>query len=675
MRHGEALSNIKNIVNSNPQKSDLYPLTLKGRVEVQKTAAKLKKEKIDLIFSSDFVRAKETAEILAKDFGIKKIIFDKRIREINTGIFDSRPSREYHAYFSSYADKFSKRPAGGENLKDLAARLYDFLNYLEKNYSGKKILIVSHEYPIWMMETIMSGRDELGAIKEKERRDDDFIAAGEAREVPYLIVPRDDFGFGDLHRPYVDKIILKCSKCGGKMKRVEEVIDVWFDSGAMPFAQSHWPFEKKIDFPADYIAEGVDQTRGWFYTLLAVAALLGRRAPYKNVISLGHVLDKNGQKMSKSKGNVVDPWQMIQKYGADVVRWYFYTINPPGEPKKFDEADLSKTSRQFISLLYNSFVFLNTYDIYVRGHKSSKLKISNAKVSRANILDRWIITRLNETILLTTDNLEKYDIGGAAKALENFVGDLSRWYIRRSRRRFQKPASEKDYRAATGVLTHVLKEISKLLSPFTPFFAEALYQSIKRRGEDKSFADSVHWASWPKTKKSLIDKKLLSEMAEIRRLASLVLAKRAAAGIKVRQPLALLRIRPTKVGIQKNSQLINLLKEETNVKNIVFDPELQEEIWLDTTLTHELKEEGWLREFIRIVQDLRQDARFSPQEKLILLVEAPEELVFILRKNEKLVKSEVNVKAVEYSRSEKFTAELATKLDQWPIWVGLRKPL
>ncbi|MEK9194270.1 MAG: class I tRNA ligase family protein, partial [Patescibacteria group bacterium] len=456
---------------------------------------------------------------------------------------------------------------------------------------------------------------------------------------------------------------------------------------AMPFAQAHYPFAKKIPkshilyskfspfvFPADYISEAVDQTRGWFYTLLAVAVLLGKGAPYKNVISLGHVLDKNGQKMSKSKGNVVDPWAIIQKYGVDVVRWYFYTVNPPGEPKKFDENDIGKISRQIIPLLYNSFVFLNTYDF--RTHKIPKSYILNSKSSFTNILDQWVAARLNETILGATKKLNKYDISNAAKTIEDFVGDLSRWYIRRSRRRFQRPENDADYNNALGTLRFVLLETSKLIAPFVPFFSEALFKSLRgsMRIVTQINADSsVHLSDWPKANKKLIDKKLLEEMTEVRQIASLVLAKRAELGIRVRQPLASLKIRNSKSEIRKNKELLNILKDEVNVKNIVFDPKLKEEFELDSKITHKLREEGWFREFVRMVQGLRQDAKLEPKDAIVLLVQTPEELNFVLKKNETILKKEINAKNIEYGRSDKFTVELETKLDNWPIWVGLRK--
>ena len=669
VRHGQAETNLKNRISCWPEKTKMH-LTLKGRVEVEKLTKKLSREKVGVIFSSDITRTRETAQILKKGFPKAKLVYDKRLREINAGKFNGGPDRNYHAYFTSDAEKFTKQPPGGETLTELRARLCDFIRDVEKRYRGGTMIIVSHEYPIWMLTASMQGWSDEEALQEQQLRGD-FIRTGEAQTALFKKVPRDETGKMDLHRPYIDAIAFACKKCGAKMKRVPEVVDVWFDSGAMPFAQVHWPFSKeKLAFPADYIAEGVDQTRGWFYTLLAVAVLLGRGAPYKNVISHGLVLDKNGQKMSKSKGNIADPWAMIEKYGTDVLRWYFFTINPPGEPKKFDEIDLQKTLRQFILLLYNSFVFFNTYA--KRG-----MSIPSRMPRAAHILDKWILARLGETVSESTKYLERYEVGDAARKIEEFVGDLSRWYIRRSRRRFQptrrsfnggeKPENQKDYLAASQTLGFVLCEVSKLIAPFTPFFAEGMYKSLITNAQV-----SVHLERWPKASTSSVDQKLLRAMEEVRRYASVAFAKRAEARIKVRQPLKEIKIRDAVLGRQK--ELIQILKDEVNVKEVKVDEKMENEVWLDTTLTHELEEEGLLREFIRMVQGLRQDAKLEPKDKIVLSAELPKEFLYVAEKNEAFIKKEVNAKAIEYHRTEKFDIELETKVDGSPIWLALRKP-
>jgi isoleucyl-tRNA synthetase len=301
---------------------------------------------------------------------------------------------------------------------------------------------------------------------------------------------------------------------------------------------------------------------------------------------------------------------------------------------------------------------LNTYDAGVR-----KIPKFTVKAANSNVLDKWVVARLHQTIDLATKDLNRYGVSGAAREIESFAGDLSRWYIRRSRRRFQKPESQKDYEAALGTLNYVLLETSKLIAPFTPFFAEALYRSL-------GAGESVHLEDWPKTNKKLIDKKLLGEMETVRLVASLALAKRAELGIKVRQPLQELKVRSHEL---RNKKLLEVLRDEVNVRKITFDSKVKDEIELDTEITHELKEEGWFRELVRLTQGLRQDAGLEPKDAIIFVTELPKELRFVLQKNEKLFKKEVNAKAIEYRRSDKFEAELETKLGQWPVWVALRR--
>ncbi|KKW47578.1 MAG: Isoleucine-tRNA ligase [Parcubacteria group bacterium GW2011_GWA1_59_11] len=667
MRHAYPENRTFGIVDSGSGK---YHLTPKGRQDAERSARRLAKElgrvrkKLDLVVSSPVLRTKETAEIAGKALGVK-VVFDKRLAEINLGNLSGKPKEEYFKVLPTYEERMERGPLGGESIREVRARAWEALKALEVKYRGKNILFVSHEYPIWMLKHLAEGWDERRSIKEKEARGEEFLNVGEYEKLEYLVLPRNESGDADLHRPWSDKIELACGKCKGKMKRVKEVADVWFDSGSMPFAQSHYPFEneklidKKQFFPADYIAEAVDQTRGWFYTLLAVATLLGREAPYKNVISLGHINDKFGQKMSKSKGNVIDPWAMAEKHGMDAIRWYLFTATPPGEPKNFDENDVVKFYRQFHALVYNSYVFFRTY-----ADQAAKLP-----AKPKNVLDRWILSRLAETEKEMSARLDRYEIREAGLALQSLADDLSRWHIRRSRRRFQRPESAKDLREASGVLREILTAIARLAAPFTPFFAEALWGSIMRSGKPEAL--SVHLANWPKAAKA--DKKFLQAMAEVREVASMGLAKRAEAGIKVRQPLASLKIKNTKMSVRGKKDLLAIAAEEVNVKKIIFDPKLKTDFELDMLITAELREEGILRELVRSVQELRQKAGCEPKDKVVLMLEFPEELLAIIRRNEKKLLSEVNAKSAEYAKSGKFTAELETKFEGLPAWFGLRK--
>lgn len=425
----------------------------------------------------------------------------------------------------------------------------------------------------------------------------------------------------DLHRPYIDEVKLKCD-CGGEMKRIPEVMDCWFDSGAMPLAQYHYPFEnkdlvdKKEQYPADFIAEGIDQTRGWFYTLLAISTLLDKGICYKNVISHGLVLDKEGKKMSKSLGNVVNIWDIIDKYGSDVIRWFFYTINQPGEPKRFDEKELKESGRVFITLLN----VVNFYKMFVE-KEVEDLKESDL----SNVLDKWINSKLNNLIKETTEKLDKYDIVTIARKIEEFINDLSVWYVRRSRERF-KDGDEKVIKS----LRRIIFNLIRLMAPFTPFIAEYIYQEMNGKKE------SVHLEDWPDTKGKFIDKDLEKRMEKTREIVSLSLQKRIEEKIKVRQPL-------NKLSIPKydlEDELLDLIKEEINVKEIVLDSKFKQGVVLDTKITPELKEKGMLREFIRQIQAERKKQGLTPKDKIEVYF-GDKEIKKILEKNKDQVKKQV----------------------------------
>ncbi|MCL4399835.1 class I tRNA ligase family protein, partial [Patescibacteria group bacterium] len=676
MRHGEAENNVLDLIDSG---SGNFHLTSKGKREVELSISKLKKElalkhqKIDFIISSDILRTKETGKIDEKIISGSNFEIDKRLEEIHLGPgLSGCHDEKYHKFFPTYESKFEKRPDKGESLRDLRTRLWNFMRDLENKYQDKNILIVTHEYPIWMLFEISEGWSEKRAVLEKEKRGKDFVSFAEIKKLDFKSVPRNDSGEIDIHRPFVDEINFKCPKCNNSvMKRIKEVADVWYDSGAMPFGEEHFPFEegvrsiknikpgKLIPFPADYIAEGMDQTRGWFYTLLAISTALGYEAPYKNVITFGLINDKFGQKMSKSKGNIVEPFSVINKYGVDAVRWYFMSGTPFGEPKNFDENEIAKKLRQIHLIVYNSFIFWKTYAL----RDAKILKRKGFKSS--NILDKWIVSRLNSLIDETTKMLDKYEIREASLEIESFLDDFSRWYIRRSRRRFQKPEDKKDYESASTVMYSVLLTLSKIMAPFTPFFSEALYSSLN------ASKISVHLEDWPKADKKLIDKKLSQSMIFVRDLASKVLSERAEIGIKVRQPLSLLSIKGSKSDLAP--ALVEILKEEVNVKKISFDSELSKDFVLDATITPELKEEGMVRELIRMIQDLRQDGGFTPKDRVVVMLEASQDLNSVVLKNKSILQKEVNAKDVVLKKSDKFDVEFETKFESSPIWLGLKK--
>jgi len=669
MRHGEAESNVFNIIDSG-QRKNLH-LTARGRKQALASITKFKRElakkkiKLDMIIASDVTRTHETEEIDMSVFDHEKVLLDKRLEEIHLGpTLTGNHDEKYLKDFPTYESRFEKRPEGGESVRNVRARVWNFLQEYEKKYEGKNILIVTHEYPAWMLFTVGDGWSEKRAIAEKEKLGPDFIGFAEIRKLSVKAVSRNESGEIDLHKPYLDRLIVLCEKCGREMHRVPEVADVWYDSGAMPFAQVHWPFESQKSkavgqkppsaYPADYIAEAVDQTRGWFYTLLAVATLLGYKAPYKNVICLGHINDKYGQKMSKSKGNVIDPWATMAAYGVDAVRWYLYAATPPGEPKNFDEAELGKVLRKVHLIVYNSFVFWKTYaekELYLKPQRS-----------HLKVLDRWILARRNELVLTATRHLEKYEIREAALEIESFIDDLSRWYIRRSRHRLRRPENKKDYEAASVTLGSALFTLIKMMAPFTPFFSETLYGAL---GGTK---ESVHLDRWPKADKKAIDKKLIAGMKVVRDLSALGLAKRAEAGIKVRQPLASMTI-----GIKLTKEIEQILADEVNVKKIIVDKELKDGVSLDTVITPELRRGGVRRDITRMVQELRQKAGLEPKDRIALFCVLPEETANALRTEEKTFMADIGAKTISYAHSEKFDAEESGEWEGQKIWIGIRK--
>jgi isoleucyl-tRNA synthetase len=654
-RHGHSLRNAKDIVASWPEKFH-SPLTEKGKKDVERTAKGLKK--VDLIFSSDLLRTKQTSQIISRVTGAK-IIFDERLRELDMGDLNGKPVKEAGKFWDKeqklsrmdyYLRRFEVKAPGGEDWLDAKKRIYGFLKEINEKYQNKTIVIVSHELPLTMLESSIKGFSLRETINYREKSK---IKTGECRKLDFRILPYDERQEVDLHRPYIDEVKFYCPVCEtGLMTRSPEVIDCWFDSGSMPFAQHHYPFEGKIQLPADYISEAIDQTRGWFYTLLAISTLLGKGPCYKNVISLGHVLDEKEEKMSKSKGNIVDPWYIVEKYGADAARWYFYTVNQPGEPKLFSEKDVDLTLKKFILTFWNSFQFFQTY----KEDAPARKKNAKARFKAGNLLDEWIVSRLNETVEEATGRLDGYDVTGAGRTIESFIiNDLSLWYIRRSRRRFAE---------AAPTLQLVLSTLSRLTAPFVPFLSEEIYRETKNSGGKTK--NSVHLEDWPKTDKKLINKKLNREMEKVREMVALSLAERAKAGIKVRQPLRELEI-PQKI----NKKLLDLIKEEVNVKRVVFGQSLK----LDTEITPELREEGQLREIIRHIQEMRKRAGLMPKDVISVNYWTEGRLNEILSGNKEFILREAKVKNLNSLKKgeKKFTLEKDFVFDGQNLWLAIKK--
>ena len=384
----------------------------------------------------------------------------------------------------------------------------------------------------------------------------------------------------ELHKPYLDPITFKCPKCGGTMKRTPEVMDCWFDSGSMPFAQWHYPFENKEifenQFPADFISEAVDQTRGWFYTLLAVSTLIFDRAPFKNCIVLGHVNDKNGIKMSKHKGNVVDPWSVLDKQGADAVRWYFYSSSAPWLPSRFSAENVSEAQRKFMGTLWNTYSFFVLY-AEIDKYDPRKYDLKKCKLSQ---IDRWALSNLNTLVATVDEYLDKYKITESARAIEEFTDNLSNWYVRRSRERFWGSDMTDDKAAAYTTLYHILVTMSKLLAPFVPFMAENIYQNLVRTFYTDA-PESVHLCTFPEADKSAIDKALESDMDVVLHAVALGRACRNKVNIKNRQPLSKLYVLTDKK--LNDESVIAYIADEINVKEVALESDSSKFI------TYELK--------------------------------------------------------------------------------------
>ncbi len=496
----------------------------------------------------------------------------------------------------------------------------------------------------------------------------EVVGSGEELEKRAGCLPKDEKGEVNFHRPYVDELVFECRACKGSMRRIPEVADVWFDSGAMPFASHAVVGTRELPvtsyqllYPADYICEAVDQTRGWFYTLHAVGTLLGRGAAYRNVISLGHVLDKNGQKMSKSKGNVVNPREMIEKYGADTLRWYFFTVNAPGDAKRFDEKGLSGRLRGFIQTFWNCFALFDAYIKKIPGG-------SSAPPRAKHVLDRWIMTKLHALILETTKHFEAYDVTAASRAIEVFtINDFSQWYLRRSRRRFQHPQDAKEKETAGVITAYVLKTLAILAAPCVPMLAELIWQELRKKGAARGV--SVHLESWPVSKFqfSVSRRDLIKDMDAARKIVAEGLRLRAEAGIKVRQPLQKFQISNLK--FQKRAELLNLIKEEVNVKNVGFG----EEIKLDTVLTVALKEEGLVREAIRAIQEMRKELGLKPAHKIFCRIAGARRVEEIISRRRDTLLRGANVKRLIFGGKKILGATREVTFEKEKLEIGIRR--
>ena len=551
----------------------------------------------------------------------------------------------------------------------------------------------------------------------------------------------------ELHRPYIDEITLKCPECGGTMHRVPEVIDCWFDSGAMPFAQHHYPFENKElfekQFPADFISEAVDQTRGWFYSLLAESTILFNQAPYKNVIVLGHVQDENGQKMSKSKGNAVDPFDALEKYGADAIRWYFYINSAPWLPNRFHGKAVQEGQRKFMGTLWNTYAFFVLY-ANIDNFDPTKYTLDYDNLP---VMDKWLLSKLNSVVKTVDDCLANYKIPESARALQEFVDEMSNWYVRRSRERFWAKGMEQDKINAYMTLYTALVTISKAAAPMIPFMTEEIYQNLVR-SVDKDAIESIHLCDFPKVEEAWINKELEDDMEELLKIVVLGRAARNTANIKNRQPIGTMYIKADK---EMGQFYTDIIADELNVKEVKFandvesfisysfkpqlrtvgpkygkllngirtalaeingteamnelrstglltldingnKVELSEEdllietaqtegyvteadgdisVVLDTNLTPELIEEGFVREIISKVQTMRKEAGFEVMDKIHIYAKDNDKILELMKNHKEEIMSEVLAEDMTLGTTDGYVKEW--NINKEPVVLGVAK--
>ena len=517
-----------------------------------------------------------------------------------------------------------------------------FLNILEDapDWNISRNRYWATPLPFWKCEC--GHKECIGSVKELKENAINFNEIYRSDEITAM----------DLHKDKVDKIKLKCKKCGKEMQRIPEVIDCWVESSSMPFAELHYPFENKEQFqkrlPAQYIAEYIAQTRTWFYYMHVLSVLLFGKISFENVVSTGTVLNEKGEKLSKSKMNYPDPWNVINQYGADALR--FYLMSSPvmqSEDLFFNERDVRESYNKVINSLCNVAEFYSMY-----ADKSAD------DIKPANILDKWIQSRLNNFIGDITASMDKYDTVKSCRLIKDFIEELSLWYVRRSRSRYKE--ENKDKKEASAALRIVLLDFSKAIAPILPFTAEFVFRKIDEK-------DSVHLQDWPKPDKKLIDKSLEEKMDEARKIVSLILAERVIKEFNVRQPLASVKIKNEKSKINGEKELLDLIEDEVNVKKIIFDKSITNEVELDTNITEELREEGIIREIIRQVQDARKEMKLVPQDKVSAVeINVPKKEKLIIEKNKDFLLGEfrareISVKEQDNAEEKELTEKTKTK--------------
>ncbi len=702
MRHGEGEHNIKNIVSSAIDSN--VGLTEKGKEQARQAGESIKNTEIDLIIASPLQRTRETTEEFLKGFSKDvKVVFDDRVREIDAGDMENKSIDDWLGQFKNNHERFYTNPHNGESKQDVEKRVKDLIKELYQKYRNKNILIIGHGVTVRMVNKyfLNLGPEEIFDLPTE---------TGVINTFSFDSVPTNDNGEIDLHRPYIDEVEIQC-KCGGVMRRVPDVLDCWFESGSMPYAERHYPFENKEkfehEFPADFISESLDQTRGWFYTLHILANGLFGTESFKNCVVSGIVLAEDGHKMSKSKKNYPEPELIFNKYGADAMRFYLMSSTlMKADDLRFSEKGVEEVLRKVFLPIKNSYAFFASLA------NITKWELTGKKPD--NKLDKWILAELREFLKNFTEHMDNYYIDNACREIPEFLDKLTNFYIRRSRRRFWDEEN-----SAFETLFTILITVCKALAPISPMFPEAIYQELVKKTPDAP--ESVHLCDWPDYKQFDDDSALREEINAIRTIISLGLAVRASSKIRVRQPLQKAQIalppRLSKKIITDNEELI---KEELNIKEIEIlnnpeeiaqkiakpdarklGPRLGKEVQnviieakkgnfselkdgkiqvgdhilnpdeleiaylgkegfevesaegivvaLDTELSNELKEEGFVREIIRHLQDMRKEADYNINDRISAEISGADE---IIKKYEKWVAKEILADKIDQQLNE-----------------------
>ncbi len=664
MRHAEAESNLSGVIDAIADAGNM--LTPAGVEMAKATAHSLRTLGLTKIVHSGMTRARMTAEIIASELGLpaEAVVADERLQEFKVGTeWEGKTWAEFNAQFASEEEKFTKTFPGGESRYDLIKRVGAWLYEYDSTHQNEETLVIGHGSSLFALQTVARGADydEMIALKKNG-----YLKNAEVRPLPFVPLPHNDLYQLDYHRPYIDDIELFDTD-GTKLERIKDVFDCWFESGSMPYAQHHYMGENPEEFvgkcfPAQFIAEGLDQTRGWFYSLIVLGTALFGRSPFENVIVNGLALAEDGKKMSKSLRNYPDPMELVDRVGADAVRYYM--MSAPiirGEDLNFSEKEVTEQQRKNIGRLHN---VLAMYEMYADGTPASS--------ASSHVLDKWIVSRLNALIATVTSGYESYELDKATRPIADFIDDVSVWYLRRSRERLKQdskieasaslrvpdadsavsastsPSSSfprlaadmqlsnpetSDKTLALGTLRYVLRELAKVMAPAMPFYAEYLYRAVREDGE----AESVHLTKWPVS--IPVDEAIVTDMHVVREIVTKALEARTKSGIKVRQPIA------SVTGPALAPELASIVLDELNAKSYL----VHETVSIDTNLTPELIAEGAVREVVRTIQEMRKAANLEPADVVSLVIETDEAGQAAIRAHEATVVKTVNARALTFA--------------------------